>query len=180
LLALFTSPKENMIDATPVGIADPNQSLTPAPIAAAPAPIDPNTLIANAPKAAPAAPMGDTETYVDEWAKDPSGNAPVRTWVDPALRNIKGDDGEYVSAWYDGQVDPANVSGLPAHSVEVVAPDPVIEAPVPAPAAAAEAPKTSLQQYWDENAGPGEGGGAPGDGGPGGGGPGSGGSGGTW
>jgi hypothetical protein len=95
---------------------DPNTGLPPAPAA-------PLTNAANA--------LGEQETYLDEWAKDPTGAAPVRTWVDPAQRT--GPDGEYLSAWYDSPAQTqANPSGLPAHSVAQVAPDATTAAAAPA------------------------------------------------
>jgi hypothetical protein len=71
-----------------------------------PGAIDPNTGKADTPlqDAVAAAPvLTPQEQYVDEWAKDPTGNPPVRTWVDPTARDAS--DGTYEAAFNDTPVE---------------------------------------------------------------------------
>lgn len=99
--------------------------------------VDPNTGLPQQP-AAPsnaAATLNDQQKFVDEWARDPTGAPPVRTFVDPTQQQVRPASGDpYMQAWYDTPLQDAaaatNPSGLPAVSVE--------QLPEPAPAAAAD------------------------------------------
>lgn len=86
---------------------------TPLQTAAAAPGIDPNTLIAASPDTSPApsptAIADEKETFTDEWAKNPTGDAPVRTFLDPTKR--AGPDGNYLSAFYDTPVQQAAPAG---------------------------------------------------------------------
>jgi hypothetical protein len=89
-------------------------SNTPLQTAASAPAVDPNTMLASTPDTAttgkPTIAQEQT-SFADEWAKAPTANAPVRTWVDPAARST--DQGQYLSAWYDTPVNNAQDSGEP-------------------------------------------------------------------
>lgn len=118
-------------------IADQQPIINPGAPPTTPGAIDPNTGGLQAPPAKPQMPrIGEQEEYVDEWAKDPSGMPPVRTWVDPTMRDPDG-DGEYLSAWHDTPATPLT---------DAVAETPVATPePTPAPVAAPRKYRVSYQ-----------------------------------
>lgn len=139
-----------------------------------PGAIDPNT---GRPETAYSPPLPspriEQESFVDEWAKAPDQMPPVRTWIDPAARAR---DGEYLAAWDDAPVTPAQAAGAaPGVFTQVVppAPAPAAAVPTPTPTQAAVTPAVAptprdFSYYFEndgQNPGPGNGAGGPGDGG---------------
>lgn len=113
------------------------------PAVAAPA-IDPNTQLAvpvtgtlgSTAPVAEAQPLPAHETFEDAWAKDPTADAPVRTWVDPSVRDngaVAGDK-DFVSAWNDekpaGPLETASTLIDPALVPPVKLPEPAPETEV--------------------------------------------------
>lgn len=148
---------------------------TQAAQAAAPV-VDPNTMLATTPKEITPLPIAkEHESFVDEWAKAPEADAPVRTWVDPTQRDAPG--GDYLSAWYDTPVTPTGQpeGDVAAAAAPVAALAPAALATPGGPPAEVQPPGVSdadwqahlmMGKLFHENPsdGPGEGGGGPGDG----------------
>lgn len=116
---------------------------TPSPSAAAP----------TAPASAPApTPQQEQQQFVDEWAKDPTGDAPVRTWLDPSARQTA--DGQFLAAWHDTTVQGDSSTPGPAHQVAQVAAPAPTPAPTPAPAPAVDPEEEALRAEWQATAPP--------------------------
>lgn len=122
----------------------PAAATTPAPATTATPPVVTPTPIVNTGQDAPTALniAGEREAFVDEWARDPDGAAPVRTWRDVGDRTTP--EGQYLSAWYDTPVAPsqqpfndtaaaANQDAIAAHTAAASPQSPAGVAPLPSP-----------------------------------------------